>query len=202
MERIEPKLFKDPPPPKKERSEDTPTKTFHVKATIKKARRETGDLRSFKVKARSKSHAMDIIGKKFGIFTTIHGVKQIAEEKSKQEMTHGTSDRFGLGQKGLDLLQRTYGWRKEKNREKTPQDPDGDGDVDSPLDQLFIKRRTRLQQIQKKIIDEKHTLDPVGQEDADINNDNKVDTTDKYLKNRRNVVSKMISAARKNRKGK
>jgi len=32
-------------------------------------------------------------------------------------------------------------------------------------------------------------LDPVGQEDDDINNDGKVDKTDKYLKNRRNKVS-------------
>jgi hypothetical protein len=35
-------------------------------------------------------------------------------------------------------------------------------------------------------------LDPVGQEDDDINNDGKVDKTDKYLKNRRDKVSKAI----------
>ena len=35
-------------------------------------------------------------------------------------------------------------------------------------------------------------LDPVGQEDADINNDGKVDKTDNYLKNRRKAVSKSI----------
>ena len=39
-------------------------------------------------------------------------------------------------------------------------------------------------------VDEK--LDPVGQEDADINNDGKVDKTDDYLKNRRKSVSKSI----------
>ncbi len=39
-------------------------------------------------------------------------------------------------------------------------------------------------------VDEK--LDPVGQEDADINNDGKVDKTDDYLKNRRKAVSKSI----------
>ena len=32
-------------------------------------------------------------------------------------------------------------------------------------------------------------LDPVGQEDADINNDGKVDKTDKYLSNRRKAVA-------------
>lgn len=35
-------------------------------------------------------------------------------------------------------------------------------------------------------------LDPVGKEDADINNDGKVDKTDDYLKNRRKTVSKAI----------
>jgi len=38
----------------------------------------------------------------------------------------------------------------------------------------------------------KPKLDPVGQEDADINNDNKVDDTDSYLKNRRDVISSKI----------
>jgi hypothetical protein len=32
-------------------------------------------------------------------------------------------------------------------------------------------------------------LDPVGHEDADINNDDKVDKTDKYLANRRKAVA-------------
>lgn len=32
-------------------------------------------------------------------------------------------------------------------------------------------------------------LDPVGKEDSDVNNDGKVDKTDKYLKNRRDVIS-------------
>ena len=35
-------------------------------------------------------------------------------------------------------------------------------------------------------------LDPVGKEDDDINNDGKVDKTDKYLKKRRNTISKNI----------
>jgi len=40
-------------------------------------------------------------------------------------------------------------------------------------------------------LDEKK-LDPVGKEDDDINNDGKVDKTDKYLKNRREKISKNI----------
>ena len=37
-------------------------------------------------------------------------------------------------------------------------------------------------------------LDPVGQEDGDVNNDGKKDKTDKYLKNRRSAISKAIAA--------
>lgn len=35
-------------------------------------------------------------------------------------------------------------------------------------------------------------LDPVGKEDADVNNDGKVDNTDKYLKKRRQAIGKNI----------
>lgn len=35
-------------------------------------------------------------------------------------------------------------------------------------------------------------LDPVGHEDSDINNDGRVDSTDDYLKNRREVIGKKI----------
>jgi hypothetical protein len=36
-------------------------------------------------------------------------------------------------------------------------------------------------------------LDPVGKEDEDINNDGKVNKTDKYLQNRRDVIAKVKS---------
>ena len=47
----------------------------------------------------------------------------------------------------------------------------------------------RLQQLAGLLIE---ALDAVGHEDADINNDGKVDKTDKYLKHRRDVVSKNL----------
>lgn len=114
----------------------------------------------------------------------------MADDRQKQ--THPTGDRFNLGAKGQANLERTYGWRKERNREMKSSDPDGDGDVDSPLDQLMIKRRGYIQQIFKKIIDEadmKKSHDPVGQEDKDINNDGKVNPTDSYLHNRRAAIA-------------
>jgi len=35
-------------------------------------------------------------------------------------------------------------------------------------------------------------MDPVGQEDSDINNDGKTDKTDKYLANRRKAIAKSM----------
>jgi hypothetical protein len=37
------------------------------------------------------------------------------------------------------------------------------------------------------------SLDPVGKEDADINNDGKVDETDKYLASKREAIAKSIA---------
>jgi uncharacterized protein Yka (UPF0111/DUF47 family) len=44
-----------------------------------------------------------------------------------------------------------------------------------------------------KLIDLIEKLDPVGQEDTDINNDGKVDKTDKYLANRRKTIAKNLN---------
>jgi len=47
-----------------------------------------------------------------------------------------------------------------------------------------------------KVVNEFKKLDPVGQEDKDINNDGKTDGTDKYLMNRRKAVKKAIAKKR------
>ena len=47
---------------------------------------------------------------------------------------------------------------------------------------------------QGKVIEAK--MDPVGQEDGDINNDGKKDSTDSYLQNRRDAVKKAIAKKR------
>ena len=47
----------------------------------------------------------------------------------------------------------------------------------------------------RSILSEK--MDPVGKEDDDINNDGKVDKTDKYLKNKREKISKAIKSKNK-----
>ena len=48
----------------------------------------------------------------------------------------------------------------------------------------------------EQVVNEFKKLDPVGQEDKDINNDGKTDGTDKYLMNRRKAISKAIGKKR------
>jgi hypothetical protein len=53
----------------------------------------------------------------------------------------------------------------------------------------------------EQVFREESHLDPVGQEDADIDNDGDTDESDKYLHNRRKVVGKAISKKKKKVKG-
>lgn len=57
-----------------------------------------------------------------------------------------------------------------------------------------LKKEQTLTEEQLAKVDELlETLDPVGQEDDDVNNDGKVDKTDKYLKNRRKKIGQAIA---------
>ena len=56
------------------------------------------------------------------------------------------------------------------------------------------KTKATLTPEKRRMIPEK--MDPVGQEDGDINNDGKKDKTDKYLMNRRKAVGKAIAKKR------
>ena len=57
-----------------------------------------------------------------------------------------------------------------------------------------LKHEYKLTEDQTTKIDEMiEALDPVGQEDADINNDGKVDSSDKYLQHRRDTISKKLA---------
>tara|TARA_B100000035_G_C20504257_1_gene338217 strand:- start:113 stop:292 length:180 start_codon:yes stop_codon:yes gene_type:complete len=51
--------------------------------------------------------------------------------------------------------------------------------------------RSLIREIIKSSVNSE-ALDPVGKEDDDINNDGKVDKTDKYLANRRKAIAKAI----------
>ena len=66
--------------------------------------------------------------------------------------------------------------------------------ADEPIPAGKLKEELGLTDEQLEAIHaiEDKMLDPVGQEDDDINNDGKVDATDKYLKHRRDVIKKSM----------
>ena len=59
----------------------------------------------------------------------------------------------------------------------------------------------RLEEV-SKCMKEGRPLDPVGKEDADVNNDGKADKTDVYLAKRRKVVGSAIKKAAADKMGK
>ena len=84
-----------------------------------------------------------------------------------------------------------------------------------PKTQLFINKQFQMSYIShvdyKSMMENfkkgapkqmlKESLDPVGKEDDDINNDGKVDKTDKYLSSRRQAIGKSIGKGRMMREG-
>lgn len=76
-------------------------------------------------------------------------------------------------------------------------------DLHSKEPKLSNKERKRLKELERKMKNEacgkshKEALDPVGKEDKDIDNDQDVDKTDSYLKNRREVRKKAIEEKEK-----
>lgn len=67
--------------------------------------------------------------------------------------------------------------------------------INSSMDYLTNHYKNLSEELQArlKVLEEKaKSLDPVGKEDADVNNDGKVDSTDKYLANRRKAIGKAM----------
>lgn len=78
---------------------------------------------------------------------------------------------------------------------------DGSEKVDKAAASLTGKEAEKFASTKHKGLPEKkktnEAMDPVGKEDSDVNNDGKSDNQDKFLKNRRNKVSKIIAAKKK-----
>jgi hypothetical protein len=62
---------------------------------------------------------------------------------------------------------------------------------------LFEEAQKVLRQNQQPVTEAAVKLDPVGQEDKDVDNNGKVDSTDSYLKKRRGAISAAIAGSKK-----
>jgi len=88
------------------------------------------------------------------------------------EPTHASKAKFGLSVNGV---------------------PNKGGEMDKPNFTTTTGIKVEGHDTQAELVDEKKKLDPVGQADADIDNDGDVDSSDKYLHKKRKAIKKAIA---------
>ena len=102
----------------------------------------------------------------------------------------------GIGKNSLNDISKVYLEMRESYKIEPPKERlKTDRDMfNIPKDEQKAARERLLAKTAAKRAKMKEALDPVGQEDGDINNDGKKDKTDKYLMNRRKKIGKAIAA--------
>ena len=70
--------------------------------------------------------------------------------------------------------------------------------IDALIESLQTENEALILVIEELVARLDEALDPVGKEDKDVNNDGKVDGTDKYLLNRRKAIGKAIGKKKVN----
>jgi len=130
--------------------------------------------------------------------------KKLESEQKKQKPEYRNNPAFGDASHHSNRKNRTeevvneMGGMKVKQVVKT-KPPKNEKDMSKePGQKAPVDYRTLAQSYKPvgNVFNEFKKLDPVGQEDKDINNDGKTDGTDKYLMNRRKAVSKAIAKKR------
>jgi hypothetical protein len=118
----------------------------------------------------------------------------IKVEVPKEKLGYRVAD---IGPGGKEYNVKTYGSMNKEELDPVGKDPFGRpggkyGGVKKGggYDKGYQAMQKKLKELDKV---KKEALDPVGQEDADIDNDGDTDKSDKYLHNRRKVVGKAIS---------
>ena len=99
-----------------------------------------------------------------------------------------------------DIVEKAVGNSKEKflnmiKDKKKGDVKDGSEKDDKATASVTSKDTEKFVSAKKKEV--KEGMDPVGKEDSDVNNDSKSDKQDKFLKGRRDKVSKIVAAKKK-----
>ena len=130
---------------------------------------------------------------------------------SRKALSKGLDSKEGSkAQKRSEKIVSTISTAKEKERFDKMKTPAAQLRNEEVVDEMMRNKLTGLPTLkpeakkpkEKQITDVQRrqmkveAMDPVGQEDGDINNDGKKDGTDKYLKNRRDAIGKAIAKKR------
>lgn len=143
----------------------------------------------------------DTIQEKNGLYANIHAKKKRGEAPAKSgsedypakdafKKSAKTAKKEDVNQIDLqDIIEKAVGKSQEKFLAMIQSKKKGESKDSSEKDSSDCGSE------KKKPV--KEGMDPVGKEDSDVNNDGKVDKQDKFLKGRRNKVSKIIAAKKK-----
>ena len=111
--------------------------------------------------------------------------RDIYSEENVNEVLGGTPGDGYIGHPNLNI----------KNPLSPPKKP-----VTNSSNKGLAGKLGNIQNQKKEIMKQMEGLDPVGKEDSDVNNDGKVDSSDSYLKKRREAISKAMGKSDKDHK--
>ena len=125
------------------------------------------------------------------------GSSKKSEKQTKRMNTggDGTADQSSMIEAKVD--EKTPEYKRATKRDKRYGNPYGSLELGGGIRKdRRADHEARRGKKTKGVVNEFKKLDPVGQEDGDINNDGKKDSTDSYLMNRRKAVKKAIAKKR------
>ena len=125
------------------------------------------------------------------------GSSKKSEKQTKRMNTggDGTADQSSMIEAKVD--EKTPEYKRATKRDKRYGNPHGSLELGGGIRKdRRADHEARRGKKTKGVVNEFKKLDPVGQEDGDINNDGKKDSTDSYLMNRRKAVKKAIAKKR------
>ena len=128
---------------------------------------------------------------------TVQGSSKKPEKQTKRMKTggDGTADQSSMIEAKVD--EKTPEYKRATKRDKRYGNPHGSLELGGGIRKdRRADHEARRGKKTKGVVNEFKKLDPVGQEDGDINNDGKKDSTDSYLMNRRKAVKKAIAKKR------
>ena len=106
--------------------------------------------------------------------------QEMAEEQKDKELAQATLDEMDMGDETETRDDSDFAEKKEMKKKA----PAGKQGAEESEDEISEE--------EGEAVDSKEKMDPVGKEDADIDNDGDSDASDKYLKKRRAAIKKRI----------
>ena len=176
--------------------QSTPSNKFMLKRIEKEQKRRK---KSVQTESKVKPNALDV-----AIETVKGGVKSEPKmSTSKLKKYRETHTGAGSQYESVEVMdeakvdKKTPEYKRATVRDKRYGNPHGSLELGGGIRKDRRSDHEARRGVKKEeVVNEFKKLDPVGQEDGDINNDGKKDGTDKYLMNRRNAVKKAIAKKR------